>query len=275
MISLVVITHNRVELLRKCVDNVLARTSSSTVEIVVWNNASTDGTKEYLSTLADTRIRVVNHLKNIGQNGYAKAFALTRQPYMIELDDDITDAPEDWDEVLLDAFIRLPKIGFLAANLVDDPKDVASYLMHHRQRHLYTAVEEEGVRLLKGPTGGGCAITSRELYDRVGGFRQERRKAFWLEDEAYISDIAKLGYEPAFLADLRVHHTGGPYYAPPSHEKLQYWKTFRRRARQKTIVKAALLRIPMVGRLNQRYGWFVPPGLPDGSLGKRREPNTS
>ena len=49
MISIVVLTHDRVDLLRKCVENVLARTSDATREIVIWNNASTDGTAEFLA----------------------------------------------------------------------------------------------------------------------------------------------------------------------------------------------------------------------------------
>ena len=56
---MVVLTHNRVHLLRKNVENVLLRTSPATREIVIWNNASTDGTGEYLDSLDDPRIRVV------------------------------------------------------------------------------------------------------------------------------------------------------------------------------------------------------------------------
>ena len=55
-------------------------------------------------------------------------------------------------------------------------------------------------------------MTSRELNERVGGFREDPKQVFWLEDEAYIDDIAQLGFGPAVLADLRVHHTGGPHY---------------------------------------------------------------
>jgi GT2 family glycosyltransferase len=259
VISLVVLSHNRLHLLRKCVENVLQRTSEATQEIVIWNNASTDGTANYLATLNDPRIRVVNHARNIGQNAYAVAFALTTQPYLVELDDDVTDAPDRWDETLLDAFRMLPRIGFLAANLVDDPNDEASYLMHHHRRSAYASVEEHGIRLLKGPTGGGCAITSRELHDRVGGFQKKRGEVFWLEDQAYIRDIRKLGYEAAFLEDLRVHHTGGPYYAPPSPEKERYWAAYRRTLQRKMRVKRVLLAIPGVEVLNERQGWFEPP----------------
>ena len=143
---------------------------------------------------------------------------MTSAPYLVELDDDVVDAPAGWDAMLLDAFKRLPSIGFLAADLEDDPHDLASRYRHHIRPHEYEPVEENGVRLLRGPAGGGCAITSRELNERVGGFRQDKKRVFWLEDEAYIGDIARLGYGSAVLADLRVHHTGGPHYTKDEGE---------------------------------------------------------
>lgn len=258
-IAVVVLTHNRVHLLRKNVENVLLRTSPATREIVIWNNASTDGTAAFLETLEDPRIRVVNSEKNIGQNAYAQAFELTMSPYLVEVDDDVVDAPEGWDETLRDAFERLPHIGFLAADLEDDPNDVASNVRHHVRPHEYELVVEEGIRLLKGPTGGGCAITSRELNQRVGGFRQHRKEIFWLEDEAYIEDIQRLGFQPAVLADLKVHHTGGPYYSVESKEKDEFWKRWEAMRARREAVKRVLIRIPGVRRLNARFNWFVGP----------------
>lgn len=259
MITIVVLTFNRLHLLRKCIEKVLLQTSDATQEIVIWNNASTDGTREYLDSLAEPRIRVVHHPTNIGQNAYARAFEHSSSPYLIELDDDIIDAPPEWDRILLEAFQRLPRVGFLAANLKDDMHDPAARLMHHQRAHLYTTVEENGVILLKGPTGGGCAITSRKLHDRVGGFRQDTKHVFWLEDAAYIADIEKLGYEAAFLKDLRVHHAGGPHYSNESAEKHAYWVEYWKTSKRKEAVKGVLLRLPLVARLNDRYSWFSPP----------------
>jgi GT2 family glycosyltransferase len=258
-IALVVLTHNRVELLRKCVESVLGRTSSHTREIVIWDNASPDDTAEYLRSLDDPRIRIVISDTNIGQNAYAQAFALTTAPYLIELDDDVVEAPEDWDATLLGAFKRLPQIGFLAADLEDDPHDLASRYRHHIRPHEYTLVEENGVRLLRGPTGGGCAITSRELNERVGGFRQNKKEVFWLEDAAYIADLERIGFGAAVLADLRVHHTGGPHYTKTSKEKVAYWQRWKAKQERKAAVKRVLLALPFVRRLNARYGWFVEP----------------
>src|SRR5215210_1788191 len=104
-IAIAVLTYNRVHLLRQCVENVLARTSHATREIVIWDNGSTDGTREYLATITDPRIDVVLSETNVGFNGYPRAFARTSAPLMIQLDDDVTDAPQDWDLTMRDAFM--------------------------------------------------------------------------------------------------------------------------------------------------------------------------
>ena len=161
--------------------------------------------------------------------------------------------------MLLDAFRRLPEVGFLAADLEDDPHDEAAYARHHIRPHSYVPLELHGVSLLDGPTGGGCAITSRELYERVGGFRKRRKEVFFLEDAAYIEDVARLGYRAAVLADLRVHHAGGPYYSHPIPERQAYWERYWRRQRRRQAVKRALLVLPLVRPLNERLGLFSAP----------------
>lgn len=255
-IAVVVLTHNRVHLLRQCVEHTLLRTSRLTTEIVIWDNASTDGTAAFLDTLRNERMRVVRHDQNIGQNAYAEAFKLTQASHLVEVDDDVIEAPWGWDERLLDAFVRLPEVGFLAADLEDNPHDVAAHVRHHVRPHLYTPVELNGVPLLDGPTGGGCAMTSRVIHDLVGGFPQQWKKSFYLEDAAYIDLIAQRGYRAAVLRDLRVVHAGGPYYAKPTPEKEAYWARVEAKHRRRQAIKRALLAVPLVGRLNGRFGWF-------------------
>jgi GT2 family glycosyltransferase len=251
-IAIVVLTHNRVNLLRKCVEHVLLRTSAETREIVIWDNASTDGTGDYLNSLADPRIRVVRNADNIGQSAYARAFKLTTAPYMIELDDDIVAAPAEWDRTLRDTFRKLPTIGFLSADLEDDPNDVASQHRHHIRAHEYTPFVESGVSLLRGPTGGGCAMTSRAVYDRVGGFREHPKDVFFLEDAAYVADVIAHGYSVAVLPELRVHHTGGAYYATESKEKLAYWDRWKRRRARRERLRRVAAHLPFFEWLNEQ-----------------------
>jgi GT2 family glycosyltransferase len=258
-IAVVILTHNRVHLLRQCIDQVIGRVSGATREIIVWNNGSTDGTRAYLDTLEDPRMRIVHSSSNVGQNAYARAFAMTSAEYLVELDDDVVEAPEGWDAILLEAYRRLPTVGFLAADLEDDPHDLATHYRYRIRPHEYSETVVNGIRLLKGPTGGACAMTSRELYTRVGGFRQNSKSVFWQEEPAFIEDIGKLGFEPAVLADLKVHHTGGAYYGATSPEKTAFWEGFWRRHARRQRVKRVVFRLPFFGRLNRRFGWFRPP----------------
>jgi GT2 family glycosyltransferase len=171
----------------------------------------------------------------------------------------VIDAPDEWDRALLEAFERLPQIGFLAASLVNNPHDQAARVMYEERPELYRVEEVGGVTLLRGPIGGGCAMTSRELHDRVGGFKQQRKRVFFLEDEAYIRDIERLGFQAAYLRDVEVLHAGGSYYAPESEAKHRYWKQHVDRQARKDAVKRLLLRLPLVRPLNKRVGWFEPP----------------
>jgi GT2 family glycosyltransferase len=261
VIAVVVVTHNRVHLLRRCVEDVLCRTSTMTRQVVIWDNASEDGTKEYLASLVDPRIRIVEHRSNIGTSAYAPAVALTSAPYIVELDDDVIEAPHHWDETLLNAFQKIPSIGILAADLKEDPNDSAyCYLQYLKEtRNVFVRREVGGIRILEGPTPGGCAMTSREIYDQVGGFQQQKKLIFWHEDAAYVRQVRKLGYWTAILEELKVWHAGSPYYSKPSSAKLDFHKRRARINARKNLVKRMILRIPFATALNQRYAWFYPP----------------
>jgi O-antigen biosynthesis protein len=258
-IAIAVLTCNRVHLLRRCVENVLLRTSDATTEIVIWDNGSTDGTRDYLATITDPRVDVVLSESNVGFNGYPRAFARTSAPLMIQLDDDVTDASQDWDRALRDAFLALPGVGFLAADLVDDYNDLTSRYRHHIRPHEYTEEVENGVRLLIGPSGSYCAMTSRALNEEIGGFKEREGEIFWLEDTAYIQQIEAVGQRAATFPDLVVHHTGGAYYAEVPAAKAEFWDTYWAEHRRREAIKRVLVRVPFVARLNARHNWFVPP----------------
>jgi len=135
--------------------------------------------------------------------------------------------------------------------------------MYGENAGLYHLEEQAGLVLKRGPVGGGCAITSRELLVRTGHFRQRPDEVFWLEDAAYIADLAKIGIQAAYLNDLELTHAGGSYYARESDAKHEFWKAYWMQEIRKNRVKRALLRIPGVSRMNERHGWFTVVDTPD------------
>ncbi len=259
-VAIVVLTYDRVHLLRQCVENVIGRTSPLTEEIVIWNNGSSDGTRSYLDMLADPRIRVVHHKQNIGPSAYDRAFRGTTADYLVELDDDMIDAPDHWDETLLNAFQQLPELGLLSANLADNPHDVTARLMYDRDAHLYRVEERKGVRLkVGGPVGGGCAMIARKTYERLGGFGENDKFAYWSSDSVFMAKLRADGLEAAYLNDLELVHAGGPYYSPIPPEKHAFWAYTERRQKRRDRVKRIALRVPFVRSLNAKRAWFVPP----------------
>jgi GT2 family glycosyltransferase len=257
-VAIVVAAYNRLHLLRQCVENVALRASDATREILIWDNGSDAETVAYLDTIEDPRVSVVHSPTNVGQNAYARAFPLTSADYLVQLDDDVIDAPKGWDAILLDAFTRLPEIGYLAANIVDDGHSEAAEILYRTDRHLYESKLVNGVRLLVGPTGGWCSMTSREIHDRVGGY-PERRRVYWLADEGYLKRIGPLGFGHAILEDLKVFHANGPYYSEQFPQKREYWQEVAKAQARKETLKRALLRAPLVRGLNRKRGWFVEP----------------
>lgn len=62
----IVVTYNRLEFLKRCVQALLSQTFKD-FDILIINNGSTDGTKEWLDTLPDSIIRI--HQDNFGGAG--------------------------------------------------------------------------------------------------------------------------------------------------------------------------------------------------------------
>jgi GT2 family glycosyltransferase len=255
VISVVCVTCNRLHLLRDVIDKVIARTSDAVTEIVLWNNHSSDGTTEYLDGLTDPRIKVIHHPENIGVNAYAEAFKHTTEHYLIELDDDIIDAPEHWDHALLDAYRKLDGHGFLASNIIDDGKSVSAEIFYRTQTHRFTPAEVNGVRLINGPVGGYCTMTDRETMNAVGGFPQRDDETFFHEDALYVERVLKHGKQVAILADLKVFHASGPAYSSDptvAAAKASYYTKRDARRERRRRIKRALHALPLMPMINRR-----------------------
>jgi len=257
-IAIVLLTHNRLPLLQQCVENVVAKTSAETEELVIWDNGSSDGTTEYLRGLNDERIRLVCSETNVGMVAYGRAIAMTTAPYIVQLDDDVIDAPASWDAELRRAFEAIPRMGWLAADLEDNPDDRASCDRHHKDHYVERVLG--GVAVLEGPTGGWCTITSRKIYDEVGGLPRRSRRTYFSTDSNYVNKLRKAGYVGAILPSVRVRHSGDPPGPPASPEKARFHRREDEWQRKKDLVKRALLRLPGVRTANERRAWFHAPG---------------
>lgn len=96
-VAAVIVTFNRLEKLPRTLESVLAQ-DYPCAAIVVVNNASTDGTREYLDSIDDPRI-VIRHLQENrgGAGGFEYGMALGHElgaDYVWVMDDDCYPAPD-------------------------------------------------------------------------------------------------------------------------------------------------------------------------------------
>ena len=99
-IAAVVVTYNRLELLRQCVEAL--RTQTSSCDILIVDNASTDGTDQWLASQPDL------HYRNTGSNlGGAGGFNFGMRwaveagyDYVWVMDDDTLPQPDALEKLL-------------------------------------------------------------------------------------------------------------------------------------------------------------------------------
>lgn len=92
-VCIVIVTWNRLNLLKTCID--AARVNAVEADILVVDNASTDGTAEWLRTQED--VRVLSLPKNIGgAGGFAEGMKFARErgyEWLWVMDDDVVPLP--------------------------------------------------------------------------------------------------------------------------------------------------------------------------------------
>lgn len=90
VIAAVVVTHNRLDKLERTLDRLLAEDID---HLVVVNNASTDGTQDYLSSLDNDRLHIVHLTENTGgaggfEVGLKEALNAFEPDWFVIMDDD-------------------------------------------------------------------------------------------------------------------------------------------------------------------------------------------
>jgi GT2 family glycosyltransferase len=207
-VSIMLITWNRLRMMREGLLSLLEKTKGVNYEVIAWDNGSSDGTAEFLDGIAakHPQVRVIHHPENVGLNGVALSVKAARGYYVIKMDDDVMRFPDDWLPKQLHAFKQLPHIGYLAANVVQD--DLTKGEKEPPEN--YTVVDYDGIVLEHGPTWGWCTMTSLDVLSRVGNFPRRRGRKWFGEDLEYVRRCLRAGYKPAILQDVVVYHASGP-----------------------------------------------------------------
>lgn len=194
-ISIVVLSHNRVEELKRTIPRIAGEMNRfGGAELIVVENASTDGSAEFLEAFArenGKRVQIIRNERNLGvaagrNAGYRKA----RGKYIINLDDDTYIFPGLLEQTI-EAFENAPELGIIV----------------FRIRHHVTKAEQnppgECGREVANFHGAGHAFR-KAMFDRVG-YLDER--CVFGGEELEMSIRSRLGgFEVRYFPKIMVEH---------------------------------------------------------------------
>jgi GT2 family glycosyltransferase len=217
-VSIIIPNWNGLKLLRPCLDSLRQQTFTD-LEIIVVDNASTDGSVEALQR-EYPEVRVLALTTNGGYSGGSNAgIRAARGQILVMLNND-TEAEPGWIAALVDALDRHPEAGSAASRIMlyDDRQKLHSAGDYYRRNGLpdsrgvwqtYDAPYNEECFVFGGC--GGAVAYRREMLEDIGLF--EERFFMYCEDVDLNWKAQLAGWKCVYVPQAVVYHhlsaTGG------------------------------------------------------------------
>lgn len=211
-VSVIIVTWNNLDLTRKCIDSIFEVEDYDNLELVIVDNASGDGTTEYLEQLRAGRSNV-NVIINDENRGFAPAnnqgMEAATGEYLVLLNNDTAVTP-GWLRTLVGHLRRKPDIGILGpvTNNIGNEACVATSYANREElinEARMRAQAHAGKVFDIAVTPFFCAAFSREVYNRVGPLDEDYELGFF-EDDDYCQRIRQQGLRVCCAEDVLIHH---------------------------------------------------------------------
>lgn len=189
LIDLAFVTWNRLEYTKLSLERLLADPDEE-FRVTVWDNASTDGTREYLESVSDSRVvDIVFADSNVGQiEAVNTIWARSDADLVGKVDNDCLQTP-GWTRTLAQAHRDIPELGVVACwHYFADDFD------HDRARHKIQ--QYGGHQILRHPwTCGTGLLVKRSTVEDLGPMTGTSTTQYWME-------MARRGYVNGFYYPL-------------------------------------------------------------------------
>lgn len=188
-LSFVVPTKNRLEWIGECLVSLLDQTEKD-IEVIVVNDGSTDGTKEFLDEWAtkDPRVKVIHNETSFGCGKSRNLGAEAATSDIIAVMDDDDMVPNDRAEMTLRWFNEHPE-----SELVNFPYVRIGYFGEVLETFLGSDFDYDAYEKTGSPnyfSNASCAI-KKKAYEEVGGYPSETKEL--TDDFQFVQNWIKAG----------------------------------------------------------------------------------
>lgn len=189
-LSVVLGTYNRQEQLKRCVESILRETSTP-CKVYITDAGSTDGTIEYLQSVASETLIPILVGEKLGQaKAYNDVFAIVDTQYVCWLSDDNEVVDQGLDRAVA-VLEKDPAIGLLGLKTKD-------------QQGPFVGTPYIGGISAAGILNVNQGMLPTSVLKQVGGFSEEFRD--YGIDPALTADVLFSGYKVAYTKCVALHH---------------------------------------------------------------------
>lgn len=211
-VSVIVLCFNNLEFTKACLYSLDKHTKYPNWELILVDNASTDGTAEYLTEYANrhNHVRLILNSENRGfAGGNNVGLRASDGEYIILLNND-TYVTDGWITDLLRPLRRYADIG-LVGPVTNNCGNEARIDIHYstmeemieRARHYTSSHHRELV--FTETIAFFCVGMPRRIYEQIGDLDESFEVGFF-EDDDYCRRVQTSGYRIAIVEDVFVHH---------------------------------------------------------------------
>ena len=227
--SIIILTYNNLDYTRQCLESIYNQTDEPEFEIILVDNASQDGTPEYLSSFAKQHPNVqliLNHENNGFAHGNNQGAAISSGDYLVFLNNDVI-VTQGWLTGLI-RHLQDPTIGMVGpvtnfsgneSRIQVDYQDI-SQMQEFAKR--YTQANRGRIFEIK-MLAFYCVALRRQVFFDVGGLDQ-RYKIGMFEDDDFARSLHEKGYKTICAEDVFIHHWGNASFSKLAFE--DYWNTY-------------------------------------------------
>ena len=263
--SIVLLNYNGLENIAKCLSSI-ARHTPERHELVIVDNASTDGSLGFLRKLEN--IKLLENESNRGCPGArAQGMSMAKGDSVVLLDND-TIVTQGWLGTLIHHASLDERIGIIGprSNYVSGPQIVrdARYgtIQELESFSRKLASVNRGSLSPSSRLVGFCMFIRRQVIDKIGNIDGSFGK-FGFEDDDYTWRAQIAGFKTFIANDVFIHHTGGPQGRGDNEynrQLLSAWELFKKKWNlPKTLQYGSPLNIcRILSRSFEREQHFVP-----------------